>query len=208
MAVIHDASVEGTRGYLADLQAEEQRIIEEHGEGVYTYLTVTAFDTVLERWIDGVPAVDLDLSQLNRYQPRGGTALNDAIAETVTAMDTRIKEGEKVLVVVMTDGYENSSVEYRGEEGRQRLSSLVKAYEKRGNWTFSYLGANVDSYAEAASIGIPAGNTASYSTTYGSVQATSGSLSAVTSSLRWANSSSSSNVFSDAGQKQDYRDDK
>lgn len=207
MAAIKDASIEGTRGYLADLQTEEQKIVAEHGEGVYTYLTVTAFDTVLERWMDGVPAADLDLSTPDRYQPRGGTALYDAIADTVTAMDTRVKSDEKVLVVVMTDGYENSSKEYGGVGGRQRIFDMVHAYEARGNWTFVYLGANVDAYAEAASMGISAGNAAFYSATGGSVAMASSGLTNVTSTLRSASMGGSANTFADAGETQDYRDD-
>lgn len=207
MASIAHASVEGTRGYLADLQKEEQKIVDEHGEGVSTYITVTAFDTVLERWLDGVPALELDLGQLNRYQPRGGTALYDAIADTVVAMDTRVHEGEKVLVVVMTDGGENSSQEYAlRNNGRQRLHDLITAYEARGNWTFVYLGANVDSYAEASAIGIPTGNTAYYAATMDSVAVASAGVSKLSSNLRSAGGMSTSSAFVDAGLSNDYRD--
>lgn len=207
MSKIKDASIEGTRGYLADLQKEEKKIIEEHGEGVYTYLTVTAFDTVLERLVESVPAADLDLSELDSYQPRGFTALYDAIADTIVAMDTRVGEGEKVLVVVMTDGEENASVEYSlQKDGRKRLFDLITAYEARGNWTFVYLGANVDSYSEATSIGIAGGNSVYYSASSGSVSSTTSSLSNVTSTLRFAASNNSATAFADAGEKTDYRD--
>jgi Mg-chelatase subunit ChlD len=50
------------------------------------------------------------------YQPGGMTALYDAIAHTVLRTDTRLQRdgrgGDKVLVVVMTDGLENSSTDY------------------------------------------------------------------------------------------------
>lgn len=207
MRSIQDASIEGTRGYLADLKKEEQKIIDEHGKGTSTYITVTAFDTVVERFADAVPASEFELSSLDRWEPRGYTALYDAIAETVTVMDTRVKEGEKVLVAVMTDGGENASVEYsRYNGGRERLNALISAYEARGNWTFVYLGANVDAYAEAAAIGIPTGNAAYYSSTSGSVAMASSGLSHLSSTLRSAGGQSTMSAFADAGLPNDYRD--
>lgn len=205
MQDIRDASVEGTRGYLADLQEEEAKIVKEHGDGVYTYMTVTAFDEFFETWVDNVPAAEFNLDSLNRYQPRGRTALNDAVAHTVAQMSQRVKEGEKVLVVVMTDGYENASKEYGGDVGKKRLSKMVKAYEAKGNWTFVYLGANVDSIQEAAAIGIPSGNAVYYSPNAFSVSATTGTLGNVTSSLRWSSTSNSVRAFADAGESNDYR---
>ena len=44
---------------------------------------------------------------------------------------------EKVLVVVMTDGLENSSTDYDAHG----IAELVRGYDERPNWTFVYLGA-------------------------------------------------------------------
>lgn len=209
MGSIRDAAREGTSTYLSDLQKEERSLVRKHGKGTYTRLSVTAFDTAFENWIINMPIASVDVPALiQRYQPRGWTALYDAIANTITRLESS-KEGEdeRFLVVVMTDGQENSSVEYGGENGRRRLFDLVKAYEAKGNWTFVYLGANVDAYAEAASIGIPTGNTAYYSSTPMSAAAIMGSTSGVTSSLRGGQKMSSNTAFSDAGLSQDYRDD-
>lgn len=208
MMSMWEATVEGTRGYLHDLRKEEEKLAREHGEDkVFTYLTVTAFDTVCETWVSNVPARDLDLKALDQYQPRGGTALYDAIAQTVTTMATRAREDEKVLVVVMTDGQENSSVEYAlNDDGQSRINKLVKSYEGRGNWTFVYLGANVDAWQEAAALGIPTGNSVYYSSTGTSVNNVNAALGNVTSTLRGSSGSNSANAFADAGESQDYRD--
>jgi hypothetical protein len=59
--------------------------------------------------------------------------------------------------VTFTDGEENQSVEYR----REQLFDLVKKHEKEG-WTFAYMGANQDSYAEGGRVGFSASSIQNY----------------------------------------------
>ena len=210
MGSIWETTKEGTNGYLVDLVAEEKRLIEEHGEDVYTRFSLTAFDTVFEEWLDNVPILDIDIpAVIEKYIPRGGTALYDAIAHTVTKLDTSSagRKGEKFLVVVMTDGQENSSREYGPPNGKDRIFKLVQRYEKKGNWTFVYLGANVDAYAEAKSMGIAVGNTISYSATKGSASRTSDVITEMTSTLRASARASSDLLVSESGNESDLRDD-
>ena len=54
----------------------------------------------------------------------------------------------------MTDGLENASREYSKEQIRNLISNH--------NWEFIYIGADIDSYAEAGKIGIKRTNTANY----------------------------------------------
>lgn len=206
------AAREGTRNYLGDpntgLHKQERDLIKENGKSVYTRFSLTVFDTVFEKWVVDQPVLDVPLNFIDRYQPRGNTALYDAIANTITDLETLLKKtgraDEKCLVVVMTDGQENSSREYGGLGGRQRIFDLIKAYEAKGNWTFVYLGADVDTYAESASMGFAAGNTASYSKDATSYHLVSASLGQVTNARRASGMSSSSSSFDDAGVVQDF----
>lgn len=212
MASVDGATREGTRGYLMDLVKEEKKLVKKNGEGVYTRFSLMAFDTVFEQWIDNKPISEINIDAvINEYQPRGGTALYDAIANTITNLASQLKgarKNEKCLVIVMTDGHENSSQEYSlRQNGKKRLFDLIKSYEKKGNWTFVYLGANVDAFAEATAIGIPMGNTAYYSTDAASVGATSSAMASVTSTRRGSTSGQSVTSFDDAGLQQDYRND-
>lgn len=212
MAAVDGATREGTRGYLMDLAKEEKKLIKKDGAGTYTRFSLTAFDTAFERWLDDEPISEINIDQIiGQYQPRGGTALYDAIANTITNLATKLKgerESEKCLVIVMTDGQENSSQEYSlRDNGKKRLFDLIQAYEKKGNWTFVYLGANVNSFAEAQAIGIPVGNAAYYSSSKGSVSATSDALTGLTYSRRASVSASSDVAFADASLVQDYRDE-
>ena len=97
------------------------------------------------------------------YQPRGGTPLLDAIGATITKLDEdwKTESPERAIVVIVTDGQENASKEYT----KAKIQSLIKARQDSGMWAFIYLGANVDAFAEAGSMGISMANTAGYTNT-------------------------------------------
>ena len=61
----------------------------------------------------------------------------------------RVQDGDKVLVTVVTDGYENASREYSGNA----IKTLVEELKSKG-WVFAYIGANQDVEAVAAKISI------------------------------------------------------
>lgn len=88
----------------------------------------------------------------NEYWVRGSTALLDAIGRTINTLDKEINN--KTLVVIMTDGYENSSHEYT----KQQIQTLIANH----NWEFIYIGADIDSYSEAANFGIRRSRVANY----------------------------------------------
>lgn len=87
------------------------------------------------------------------YYVRGCTALLDAVGYGIS----RIKDkNSKVIFVITTDGLENASKEYNKKQ-------IKKMIEERKNWEFMYLGANIDSYCEASSIGIKKDRVSNYS---------------------------------------------
>lgn len=209
MGSVEGSTREATAAYLLDLQKEERKLVRKHGAGVYTRLSLTIFDTEFEEWAVTEPIADIDVVELIRgYRPRGGTALYDAIANTIAKLDSGSSKSDKNLLIIMTDGQENSSQEYSlRTDGRARLLKLIKRMEKKGNWTIVYLGANVDAYAEAGAIGIYAGNTVSYSSTEDSVTFAAASMAPMTQTLRGSKGMSSGSLVSDAGVENDYRDE-
>ena len=90
------------------------------------------------------------------YYARGCTALMDAIGKTITTMDNSVPKDNRVLFVIITDGLENASREYN----RAQVRKLIKKHKK---WEFVFLGANIDSCQEGASIGISKERTANFS---------------------------------------------
>lgn len=90
--------------------------------------------------------------------PRGWTPLFDAIGLTVGRMRSRgFADNERVQLVIMTDGQENASREYRLET----VKALLKDVQDRG-WAVIFLGANLEAFSQGATIGTQAGLTAQY----------------------------------------------
>jgi len=98
------------------------------------------------------------------YIPFGTTALLDAVGRTIDDIGKRLfntdekNRPEKVIVVIMTDGQENASKDYK----RDKISEMIKHQQEKYNWEFIFLAANIDAFAEANSLNIPSNNTYSY----------------------------------------------
>ncbi len=90
------------------------------------------------------------------FVPRGSTALLDTIGKTIKNTSSNAP-----TVVILTDGHENSSHEYT----KAHVKDLIEQKIKDG-WTFVYLGANQDAFAEAGSIGIAPSATMNYDVRY------------------------------------------
>ena len=100
---------------------------------------------------------------VDTYQPANMTPLYDAIGQTVTDTEKRLKEIKgkpTVLCVVQTDGWENCSQRF----DLVKIRSLIEEKERDG-WTFVYLGANQDAWSAGGTMGISVNNTLSYITT-------------------------------------------
>lgn len=83
------------------------------------------------------------------YEACGCTALYDAMGEMISELKRKLTPEDRVLVTVITDGYENSSTHWTGRQ----IKSLVEELRHEG-WTFTYIGANQDVEAVAGSMGI------------------------------------------------------
>ena len=98
---------------------------------------------------------DVDYLDEKSYCPGGCTAMNDAIGTAIDeigkwldAMDEAEKP-EKNLIVIMTDGEENSSVEY----SFSKVKEMIKHQEEKYSWSFMYLGADISDASYAKSYG-------------------------------------------------------
>ena len=97
--------------------------------------------------------------------PRGMTALLDTVGKTINTTGERLAampEAERpglVIVVIITDGMENASQEFK----REQIKDMITHQQEKYNWQFTFLGANQDAFAEAGAIGIKATAAADYS---------------------------------------------
>lgn len=118
-------------------------------------LTTVLFDTTWKTLHDGVDIHEVKPMTDSDYTTYGGTAMLDAIGETINNVQDRHDElgsekPEKVLFVITTDGEENSSRKFN----KSQIEKMIKHQTKGHGWEFMFLGANMDSVKEAESIGI------------------------------------------------------
>lgn len=116
----------------------------------------------------------------NDYQPRGGTPLLAAVAEAISKLEKVIRPIDRALMVFQTDGYENSSPR---EITKTVIKNLIAAKTAEGNWTFAFLGADIDAWGEGGSLGVAAGSTMTYANTFSGTQTAYATTS--NSATRW-----------------------
>lgn len=110
-----------------------------------------------------LPIMDVMPITDKEYEAGGMTALLDAVGRTIDMLKDTLKNRKKsemplVLFVIITDGEENASKEYSLDTVRKK----IEACKNENTWEFLYLGANVDAFAAASSIGISKGHTTQY----------------------------------------------
>ena len=113
-----------------------------------TSITLVAFDTEYTIVAENIPIQELGPINWNEIKPRGFTALRDAMG-TALKTATGIPESTRVIFTVFTDGGENASKQYTS----QQIQDWVKELEAKPNWTFVMLGAEIDAWTAAQSVG-------------------------------------------------------
>jgi hypothetical protein len=127
----------------------------QRGEPGKAVVTLAQFDVEYDvvyanRSIADVPRLDL--------QPRGATALYDSLGRLITDVGAELADLPEqarpgtVIVVVFTDGHENSSTEWTHEA----ITAAIKRQESEYAWDFLFLGANMDAVAVGTALGFSA----------------------------------------------------
>ena len=119
-----------------------------HEEQVH-YVSLVTFNDDVKTIYECVPVDEVKELTAETYRPDCCTALYDAMGISLNALRKKVAEDDKVLVTVVTDGYENSSKEYSGKA----IKALVDELKTKG-WVFAYIGANQDVEAVATTISI------------------------------------------------------
>lgn len=121
-------------------------------------LSLILFDHEYSPTVTNVPLTEMPALTDEDYQPRGTTALLDAMGRTIDDLGKQIAalpESERpsdVIVVTLTDGLENASSDYK----RPQIAEMVKHQQEKYDWQFLFLGASLESFKESQSLGIQA----------------------------------------------------
>ena len=154
MANCRGATISGFNEYVNDQRKKAA------DEGNTVLFTLTKFNTDCTVVHLATPISDIPELTRQGYMPGGMTALYDAIGHTLKSLEADLqRETEKpgVLVVIITDGEENSSKEY----SQAAIMKLIEEKKKEGNFTFVFLGADIDVW-QGQALGIDVGNMIKY----------------------------------------------
>ena len=113
------------------------------------FVSLVTFNDDVKTIYDCVPVSEVKELTSETYLPDCCTALYDAMGMSLNKLRPKVADVDKVLVTVVTDGYENASREYSGKA----IKALVDELKDKG-WVFAYIGANQDVEAVAATISI------------------------------------------------------
>lgn len=153
MSGLEDDTIGGFNGMIKKQKAEGEQV----------NVTTVLFDDQIEMIHDRFSIDIVEPLTSEDYYVRGCTALLDAVGTSIKKIENvqnHLPEDHKaarVLFVITTDGHENSSREYT----YPKIKKMIEAKKELG-WDFIFLGANIDSVAEASRMGISRNSTANY----------------------------------------------
>ncbi len=136
MGSIHAGTVEAFNTFLTQQQAEP-------GQARFT---LRQFDHEVLVTHDRVPLPGLAPMALADFEPRGSTALYDALGQAIDDLGqclAAMPEAERpgnVVMAVLTDGEENASTRYTRKQVADRIQHQREVYD----WTLLFLGADFD----------------------------------------------------------------
>lgn len=169
-----DSTIDGFNEYLADLQADKSD---------EAYLTLIQFDVHYNVVHEDLPVADVDTLNRDSYVLGGGTALLDAVGRGLTDLEKRMNSDDRALVVIMTDGEENSSNQYSQSKVKQMISRL----EEKGNYTFIFMGAGTGAWTGGEMLGLRRNQAVWYGESAHEHGVAYAGLSGMTSGLRSSN---------------------
>ncbi len=146
METLKNETIDGLNNFIKSQQVEESAC----------NFSLVQFNQELSATIVRQPIKNVALLQTQDYQPNGYTALYDALGttlqkavQTIFTLPNELKPN-KVMVFIITDGLENASRRYT----KSSVQNLISKLTNNNGWEFEFYGANINSFAEAESIGV------------------------------------------------------
>lgn len=142
-----------------------QSLQDEARDGHKVFVTVLEFDNIIN---ESIVNEDVhNIKPMEKYWTRGMTALYDTIIRGIVKGEEWLKDNEgienrAVLLIIQTDGEENSSVEYsKMNKGTEKIKEKIKELEKQDCWTIVFLGEGLKD-DDALNLGVFSTNTMCY----------------------------------------------
>lgn len=177
-------------GIAADMIGGYNKFIETQKElPADCFVSFYQFDDIYEAVFERVALKDVKPLDKKTYQPRGCTALYDAMGRTIKNYGQYLSDlseeerPERILVVAITDGLNNASREFDLDQVREMIKHQTEVYK----WDFVFLGSNIDAWNAGQAMGVVPSSTLQFANTKGSVGSAFQSLSRNTRQYRASN---------------------
>lgn len=145
MEVIKRQAINGFNETVQTIRLAQKK----HTEQEHFVSLVTFNSKAIRTVYDKIPAEEVKQLDDDAFRPNGMTPLFDAMGLSLTALKRVVESDDMVLVTIITDGEENSSVEFIGET----IKKLVEGHKANG-WVFAFIGANQDANRVAATFSV------------------------------------------------------
>lgn len=129
------------RNSINDLIMEQKQV-----EGRQATFTLVKFNNKINRVVENMHLDNVRDIKESEYRPNGTTALYDAIGNTVDWF----RNEKDVLMVIVTDGAENSSKSYKKHD----ITRMIKDKETNNNWSYVYLSCDLNTFTQGNNIGL------------------------------------------------------
>ena len=155
MSSIKNATIEGYNSFLKEQKSTKNA----------STISLIQFDDQYETVYENQNIESVAYLNNKSFEPRGSTALIDAIGLTINSTKKRIKSLPKdarpknTIIAIITDGFENASTKYT----RNEIFKMIRKREKKDQWEFVFIGANQDAIREARRFGISRDKALSFS---------------------------------------------
>ena len=156
---------------------EQKRMVTNDQGRDHVQLSLYLFSTSVRKVIDNQSFTEL--KEFTDYNPSGMTALFDSIGKAINEK-LATPRNRNVTLLIVTDGEENSSTEYKKKD----VVALTKRVKNEYGWNIQFLGANIDAFKEGDGLGIDAQNCTNFSQKRGGFMKAMSAMSANTSAYR------------------------
>ena len=153
-----EATISGFNEFLSAQKLDEEK------SGIKTAISLFKFGgQTLDQVYFKVPVNSCSELNTSSYSPYGfSTNLRDGLGGTILRLNedlTKSSKGsrESVMIVLLTDGQENSSTVFSSDDLKKIISKCEEV-----NWGFTFLGANIDAFAVGSQFGFNVSNTIQY----------------------------------------------
>jgi hypothetical protein len=147
MESIKTTIIQGFNELVQTIQGIEKQFPEQ--EHFISFLSFNGLGQKILHFID--PASKLKQIDDKSYKPNASTPLYDAMGFSINKLKQSL-QGQTdydVLVTILTDGEENASKEFSGNDIKKHVEEL-----KQNRWTFTYIGTDHDVEKIASSLSI------------------------------------------------------